>query len=55
MLVETHSGFDIEGGGDKGDVIYAIFLLLLEGDFKEVLQGMIKTRLNFVWKVICDL
>ncbi|KAG4964272.1 hypothetical protein AAZX31_14G010500 [Glycine max] len=39
LLVEAHNGSDIEGGGDQGTATYAVFLPLLEGDFRAVLQG----------------
>ena len=38
LLVEAHSGSDIEGGGDQGVAIYAVFLPILKGDFKAVLE-----------------
>lgn len=39
LLVEAHSGSDTEGGEDQGAATYAVFLPLLEGDFRAVLQG----------------
>lgn len=38
LLVEAHKGSDIDGIGN-GEDTYAVFLPLLEGDFRAVLQG----------------
>ncbi|KAK7277007.1 hypothetical protein RIF29_18156 [Crotalaria pallida] len=41
LLIEAHNGFEIDGGGieDQAAATYVVFLPLLEGDFRAVLQG----------------
>lgn len=39
LLVEAQSGSDIDAGEDQSAATYAVFLPLLEGDFRAVLQG----------------
>jgi len=39
LLVEAQSGSDIDAGEGQTAATYAVFLPLLEGDFRAVLQG----------------
>lgn len=39
LVVETRDGSNIAGNGEEGDAVYTVFLPILEGDFRAVLQG----------------
>lgn len=39
MVVEARDGSNIAGNGEEGAAVYTVFLPILEGDFRAVLQG----------------